>query len=200
MTRLTQKAALQKARELIDRYGRDIEFLPCDLTMLSELTGTPIFFAIKRKNPSWASDRRHLHIKAGADTEAHQWSWRRAVEIHHARAPEERKLVWKRFKVLRALRQSIQPDLANFRNAQVNPRCYECGGIDDLTTDHIAPFHGIAMTFMFVHPALALKEIPGRSDGLSDPLIEAEWIEFHRREATYQLLCRKHNSSKGDRG
>jgi hypothetical protein len=197
MPKMTQKAALAKARDLIDSYCLNNEFCPAALAILSDLTGTPIHYAIKRKNPSWPSDKRHLHVMAGADTQAHQWSWRRAVEIHHARDPDERRLVWWRFKVLRALRQAVQPDMDYFRKAQVTPRCAECDAIDDLTTDHWEPFHGIALTFLLNYPNLALREIPGSSDGIADSEIENKWIEFHRREASYQILCRRHNSSKG---
>lgn len=198
--RCTQKQALAEARAIIDRYRIEQPFSPSDLARLSELSGTELRYVIKRKNPTFPSDNRHLHVLAYDWMELGQWSWNQAIKIAFARSPAEAIESRRRGKLLFALRRSIQADLNDFRCAQADQCCARCGSPDTLTTDHVAPpFIRIALDFIASHPDIPLTKVQGDGDRIAFVDVEAEWIAFHASRAVYQLLCRSCNSAKGQK-
>ena len=70
--RITQKQALTEARAMIDRYRVDQPFSAADVTRLSDLSGTELRYVVKRKNPAFPRDVRHLHVMAYDWTEPAQ--------------------------------------------------------------------------------------------------------------------------------
>jgi len=165
---LTQKAKLAIARAIIDKYAIDEPFTAEDLKVLSDITGTELSEAYRRRNPEFPNDTRHLHVLAFDWHEPQQWSWRKAIKYGPKPGPEAeaRRALQKR---LLALRQSIRGDLRDFKESADPYCCALCAATMDLTVDHIKPpFHFIAMEFIKLHGNFALKEIQGMSDGFAD--------------------------------
>jgi hypothetical protein len=196
--RQTQKAALQEARDLIDSNKLDVPFCCADLKRLSDLSGTELRYAVRRANPQFPNDARHLHVLAYDWTTPDQWSWLHAIKIAHARDPHEAHKARLRGKQLCALRYAVQRDLDDFRSAVWPQECALCGGSADLTTDHVAPcFVEIACNFLELHGPIELRRVRGCGDLIADAGLLAEWITYHARRAVYQLLCRSCNARKG---
>ena len=196
----TLKSKLDKARRLIDHYAVDEPFGSECLKELSELTGTELRFAVKRFNPQFQSDTRHLHVTAYDWDEPVQWSWRSAIQIAHARDPEEARAAKQRHKLLFALRDAIRPGMRDFRSACEPTECSVCGSTEQVTTDHATPpFIRIALEFIELNQAIRLREVQGCGDLIADDGLKVQWIAFHDTRASYQLLCRSCNSKKGAR-
>ena len=193
-------AKLERAREIIDCYPVDQPFEAPHVDEFSELSGTELRALIRRRNPKFPGDKRHLHALAYDWTEPQQWSWRTAIQIAHARNPEEARAARERQKVLLALRYAIKADMDDFRHAQYPYECAGCGATDDLSTDHkTPPFSVIAAEFLKDHPSIGLRDEQGHSGVIADADIESKWIAYHASRAVYQLLCRVCNSVKGAR-
>ena len=185
---------------MIDRYAVGEPFSDDDLADLADLTDTELRHVVRGKNPMFPADKRHLHVTAYDWLRPQQWSWRGALEVAHARDPEEARANRAYQRVMFALRFAVKDDMKDFRTAQDPAECAVCGDDDDLTTDHVKPpFIAIAREFLKFHPAIELRTVQGCGALLSSVDIEAEWIAFHAARAVYQLLCRSCNSSKGAR-
>lgn len=198
--RITKAAAIEESRQIIDQYGFGVPFSDADRRALSRIFGTEVRFATRMRNVKYPNDPRHLHILTGEWTEPQQYSWRAAIDINFARDKDEARLARRRSKLLAALRKEVQPDLDDFRQAQAVRECAQCRIREDLTTDHIdPPFIRIALEFLVEQHDFELRPVRGGSDAIADVAVAAEWITFHARRATYQLLCRSCNSSKGCR-
>lgn len=197
---LTQKAALEEARRIIDGYPLETWFSSAHVDRLADLSDTDLHGVVRKRNPKYPSDTRHLHVVTFEWLEPRQWSWRSAITIAKARDPEAAAVARIRDKQLYALRYSVKTDMEEFRYAATPQECAACKETDGLTTDHVAPpFIRIAEAFLAVEAPLTLRSVPGAGDVIADPDVEAEWITFHAARATYQLLCRSCNSSKGAR-
>lgn len=198
--RQTLHSKLVRARAIIDRYGLNQPFVEPDLQELADLSDTELRFAVRKDNPMFPSDRRHLHVRAYDWLEAQQWSWRTAIQIAHSRDPEEARENRKRQQIMFALRYAVAADMADFRHAQSVNECAICGDDFDLTTDHVKPpFIAIAREFLGARPEFSLRRVAGCGDLIASVDVEADWIAFHASRAVYQLLCRGCNSSKGAR-
>lgn len=199
--RITKKARLDRVREIIDNYPLDVPFSAADTEEIAELTQTNVSLAIRRRNPGFPKDTRHLHVVAYDWAEPGQWSWRKAIEFDVDRSPEESRAARERQNYLRALRFAIRPDLRDFLDAQWPSECCACGGREDLTADHAGrPFISIALEFLGNKGRIDLRPVPGNNDLIACADVEAEWIAFHAARATYAVLCRSCNASKGARG
>jgi hypothetical protein len=190
--------AIDEARVIIDKNVRGVPFNSDDLKRLSDITGTEIYFAVKRKNPFFPGDLRHLHVIAYDWDEPTEWSWRQAIEIFRDRDPQEALEMRQHQRVWRALRFSIKGVMREFvLSADV---CAVCGDFEDLTCDHTnPPFITIAEEYLSTYGAPELVDCPGAGKVIKDLDIEAAWIQFHGQRASYQALCRSCNSAKGVR-
>lgn len=198
--RVTLQAKIALARQIIDRYQIGQPFSEPDLQALSELTDTELRYVVRRRNPAYPNDKRHIHIIGYDWSEPREWSWNKAITFAHARDPEDARAAREHQQRMCALRLAVKPDMDDFRAACEPRECGVCGDIDDLTTDHVKPpFITIARAFLELHPVIELRSVPGSGYAIADPDLEAEWIAFHASRAVYQLLCRSCNSSKGAR-
>ena len=79
---------------------------------------------------------------------------------------------------------------------------YKGGCSGPLHVDHAGmPFDDIAKAFVDEHGMPELIDgPPGAGKILKDINMEANWIGFHAARVVYQLLCARHNCSKGKRG
>jgi 5-methylcytosine-specific restriction endonuclease McrA len=196
--RQTLLSKLERAREIIDCYAIDQPFEHCHVDEIADLSGTLLRALYRKRNPLYPKDPRHVHALAYDWLEPEQWSWRGAIQIAHARNPEEARAARERQKILLALRYAVKPDMEDFRDSQLPYECAVCGSIADLSTDHKKPpFSLIAGEFLKDRPVIDLRDVQGHSGVISDVDIEADWIAFHAARAVYQLLCRSCNSSKG---
>lgn len=198
--RPTLQAKIAMARQIIDRYEIGRAFGEADLQQLADLTDTELRYAVRRKNPTFPNDPRHIHIIGYDWLMPQEWSWRSAIQIAHSRDRDEGLANRARQRVMFALRFAVKADMADFRSACDPSECALCGSPDDLTTDHVKPpFIAIAKEFLQLYPAIDLRPMPGCGALIASVDIEAEWIAFHAARAVYQLLCRSCNSSKGAR-
>lgn len=196
-----RQSLLKEARAIIDRNALDVPFGDDDRTRLADVTGTELRFVVRRRNPEFPNDTRHLHVLAYDWTTPAQWSWRNAILIDRNRSPEESARMRLHQREQQALRFAIRDDLRDFLDAQWPAECAACGSGDNLTADHAgAPFIEIARSFLETHRPLELRSAAGIGDVIASMDIEAEWIEFHASRAVYEVLCRSCNSRKGARG
>jgi 5-methylcytosine-specific restriction endonuclease McrA len=198
--RQTLLSKLERAREIIDCYAIGQPFAETHVDEIAELSGTLLRGLWRKSNPLYPNDKRHVHALAYDWLEPEQWSWRTAIQIAHARDPQEARQARERQKVVLALRHAIKSDMEDFRHSQHPYECAVCGASNDLTTDHKKPpFSLIAGEFLKDRGPIALRDVPGHSGIIADEDLEAQWITFHAARAVYQLLCRSCNSSKGAR-
>lgn len=185
--RTTKKARRERARALIDANAIDEPFSEQDTALMNELLGVQFAGYVRRINPDYPTDPRHLHALDGDQWGA--FSWNKAISPISAEQ-----------NVKRVMREIVREDMRDFLSTQ-DPFCAHCGASDDLTVDHTPPFDEIANEFIrqFGLPELAAAP-SGVGNVFADENIEAEWILFHAARATYlQVLCRLCNSSKGKR-
>lgn len=189
MKKQTKKDRLESAREIIDRNAIDVPFPYDDVECFSVVCDRDIDGAVRRVNPQFPnSDPRHLHTLIGGIWEARSWrKW-----INPLTPEQEAKLI---------MRHVVYSDMRGFRLSQEPQECAACGAVDDLTTDHFAPpFDEIASGFILEN---GLPEIVGPSEKtkvvseFANFAVKAKWIAYHAALATYQILCRSCNSSKG---
>ena len=187
----TKKARLEAVRKLIDSTKMWKEWTPEQLVALSELTGVEVRYAMRKPNPSFPSDKRMIEVITGEWTKPAPWSWRRAIET----AGDVDAYV--RGKKVAALRQAILDQIAAARDG-LGTTCARCGTEDDLTVDHANPaFSVIASEFLANFPNVLLKDTAGGGGIIADELLLQAWQDHHQKRATYALLCRSCNSTKG---
>lgn len=190
MIKPTKKWRLEKAREIIDRNKMNIPFSDQDTKEFAEACEQPITGAVRKINPQYPSDPRHLHTEIDGIWAAR--SWRKF--IHPVPPIQQAK---------RIMRHVVGDDMRDFSGC-VDPReCAWCGSTDDLTVDHVAPpFDDIASEYIemfglpeFQEPATLMDVV----NCFADIDVEAQWVAFHASRACYQMLCRSCNSKKGKR-
>lgn len=187
----TKKARLEAARRLIDSTKMWKEWTPEQLMALSELTNTEIRYAMRKPNPSFPSDKRMIEVITGDWTQPAPWSWRRAIETSGDID------MYVRGKKVAALRQAILEQVQEARLG-LGMACEQCNAEDDLTVDHAAPaFSTIASEFLASFPNVLLKDTSGGGGIIADELLLQAWQNHHKKRATYALLCRSCNSTKG---
>ena len=186
--RITKKARIEACRELIDRNHIDIPFPRECLDEFKRLTGFDfIEGAIRRKNLEYPSDPRHVHILvSGVELDK---SWKKQITGRDLVSDQKK-----------AMRKSVASDMAEFMSGYEGG-CEFCGSFFYLSVDHDAPpFDDIANAFLEENPDIVIaRRGCGGGKLIADPSIEAMWVAFHAARATYQILCRSCNSSKGKR-
>ena len=191
MKKITKKFRMEKAREIIDRNEIGVLFPDDDVEEFGDVCQMPIEAAVRAINPQFPrTDPRHLRTMIDGVWEAR--SWRKWIDKV---TPEQ--------EAKRAMRFAVRNDLKDFRDCISPDYCQRCGACEDLTVDHEwPPFDHIANEFL---EAYGLPVIVGSPDPavvvniMEDPDLEAQWIAFHASRATYQILCRSCNASKGKR-
>lgn len=185
---LTKKFIRDTVRSIIDSNALYVPFAPPDVDKMNELLGTNYQGFVRKKNPVYPSDPRHLYWISDGASESFSW-----LNCITAITPEQR--------IKKAMRESVRPDTDEFKWGFDPQECVLCGASEHLQTDHVDPsFERIANEFMKLHKDIALVDgIGGVGEVFEDMNIEAEWIAFHAQRAVYQLLCRSCNASKGSR-
>lgn len=195
----SKKALISQAREIIDRNQIDVAFSALDLLELSSVTGTELRFAVRRVNPTFPNDTRHLHVLAYEWSQPQQWSWVKAIQMQGLDPAEEARRR-QHLNEQRALRYAVAGEMRAFLSSVEPRRCRKCDTDVDLAADHAhPPFIQIANKFLETRRPLQLRQVPGAGDLIGDINVEADWIAFHAARATYQVLCRPCNSRKGAR-
>ena len=193
---------MERARALIDRNFYDQPFNAEDLTEFCEITNTVLLWACRKRNPAFPKDPRHLHVMLPGWEAPMEWSWRKAIIIDIGRSPEEAATTRRKQSEDRALRFAIRDDLREYLEARWPTACAVCGcGREEELTVHHAriPFQAIAEEFLAKVGPLRLESRAGCGDLIADIEVEANWIAYHASRATYEVLCRRCNSSIGIR-
>jgi 5-methylcytosine-specific restriction endonuclease McrA len=120
------------------------------------------------------------------------WSWVKAINGYRADK-----------NLYAAMRTAVQPQLTAFLKLQLSlgTVCAHCGAAEDLTVDHKSPtFKTLSAKFKSRYADLE-SNITNKGDGtgwfLAEPTRLKKWQRYHRKNATYQILCRACNASKG---
>ena len=184
--KLTKKHRKARCGEIIKSYDVDTYFTKFDIDELNSLLGAQFQSAMRRINSTYPSDPAHLWVLYDMG----DWtpvSWNNLISPKSDRQ--------KRHK---AMRFSVASDIDDLRNT-MGAECENCGASENLQVDHLAPpFMQIADEFISDN---GMFEIINNDDGAGwvflDQESEALWIAFHASRATYQVLCRSCNASKG---
>lgn len=190
MKKITKKARIEKAREIIDRNQMNVPFPDIDVQEFAAVCQQPITAAVRRMNPQFPKDYRHLHTEIDGAWAAR--SWRKLISP--ITPLQQAKII---------MRHAVWQDMREFSESMEPRECVACGAVDDITVDHVwPPFDDIAMAFIDRH-GIPEVEIPEDSfkilDRFADQELEGKWVHFHAENAVYQLLCRSCNASKGKR-
>lgn len=190
MRKVTKKHRIETARKIIDRNVIDVPFCTSDVDEFSDVCQQPIDGVVRKVNPQFYSDKRHVHMQIDGHWEAR--SWRKMIT---ALTPEQ--------EVKRVMRHLVWDEMRDFLYAAEPKECQRCGTYEDLSVDHVAPpFDEIANAFISMHGLPDIKKSDDPTcvvNMFSEIDMESEWIQFHASHATYQLLCRSCNASKGKR-
>lgn len=189
--RVTKKSRIEACRKLIDKNKIDVYFSDEDTEELAAVLQHDVTGAVRRINPQFPNDPRHLHTLIDGVWEGR--SWRKMIE-QNATPESEAK---------RVMRHLISSDLREFMSEMDPAFCINCLSDDDLTVDHVKPpFSAIADEFIKLHglPEIEDNQNPKMvTKQFKDFNLEAKWVHFHAENATYQILCRSCNASKGNR-
>ena len=190
MAKITKKWRLEKAREIIDRNIMNVPFNHNDTSEFAEVCEQPITGAVRKINPQYPTDPRHLHTEINGVWAAR--SWRQFI---YPLSPLQ--------KAKSIMRHVISEDLRDYASCAEPKECAICKSSEDITVDHVAPpFDDIAKEFISLYGVPEMQEPKTLLDVVNcfaDVGVEARWIEFHASRACYQLLCRSCNSRKGKR-
>ena len=187
MQKLTQIERKRRVRELIDRQEYHKEFNQLDVNAMNNLCGWNFAFYKRVYNLEYPTDTRCV---MNSDDGEHYvtWSWNRAISGVNILNQAFRKAVEPQMRVI-ALHL---PDL-----------CSHCQAKEYLTVDHLAvPFSTIMADFLKMFPDVNSENglaNAGKGGGwyIKDPELKSIWEDFHSKHATYQVLCRSCNASKG---
>lgn len=190
MKKITKKQRIETARQIIDRNVIDVPFPDPDVLEFADACQHDINGVVRKVNPQFYSDKRHVHMLIDGEWEAR--SWRKMIS---SVTPEQ--------EVKRVMRSVVRDDMREYMQS-VNPQqCLKCGKQDDLTVDHVnPPFDDIAHAFISEQGLPSIKKSDDPTQVVNmfcDIDVEAEWIAFHASCAKYQVLCRSCNASKGKR-
>lgn len=185
--KITKKAREEKAREIIDRNALDVPFSKQDVFEFSTACQEYIAGVVRKVNPQFPKDHRHLHMLI--DGVWQNKSWRKMIYP-----------ISKEQDAKRIMRHAVRMDMMDFMDATSDKFCQHCFTEENLTVDHVSPpFDDIANEFIKTHGVPELDDPPrGQVINLfRDMDIEAAWVSFHASHACYQILCRSCNASKG---
>lgn len=185
---ITKKFIRETVRQVIDNNLIDVPFDVFDVERMNGLLGTNYQGFVRKRNPVFTSDPRHMYWIDGGKSESFSW-----LGCITAITPEQR--------IRRAMRYSVYPDTEEFKWGMEPQECVRCGSNEHIQTDHVdPPFEAIVRAYLEEHSAPDIIDgFGGVGDVFKDMDVEAEWIEFHAQRAVYQLLCRSCNASKGNR-
>ena len=185
----TKKSRRERCQALIDRQPMGVLFSPPDLAEFMELTGKTLLAAVHQLNPSFPKDPRYVRVKY-PDGSWDGISWNNCIS--EKSAVQMLKIV---------LRAEVASDICEARQV-MEPICARCGSTDYPTVDHMyESFDSIATAFIAQHgPIETVPYKPGGEDMMADRDLAGKWIHLHASRASYQILCRSCNASKGKRG
>jgi 5-methylcytosine-specific restriction endonuclease McrA len=186
---VTKKARREAARALIDAHPVNVEWTGEKTYQMNALLGSSYLGFMRKNNPRYPSDKRHLWALSDDGWSDVSWNDWISPKAHIQR-------------VKIAMRQAIAPDIAEAMATLGQSQCQSCATTDNLTVDHkILPFDMLAM--LFLGQLGYVPELISQPDGVGemfeDCADEAQWIAYHARHSTYQVLCRSCNASKGKR-
>lgn len=103
-----------------------------------------------------------------------------------------------------ALRNSIKDQMFDYKKKQLILKCNYCGDENSCEIDHVKPFHMIKTEFL---KTINKDEIPlefeddienscSRIFKQCDQEFENKWTQYHKEQATYQVLCKTCNRKK----
>lgn len=194
MTKLTKKARMERAREIIDRNDFDIPFNDEDLQEFSSITGCELRYACRSIDPNYATNDRHVVVLAYDWEEPRGWSWLKAIRIgqhdfdRHMQA-----------RLNQAMRTSIAEQIIQFAVME-EKACAACATTESLTVDHVwPPFSQIASDYMRDFGVPKIEEDNGSGFRFTEEDEEKQWQEYHAAHAKLGILCRSCNSRKGAR-
>ena len=188
---MTKKQRLERAEAIIDQYSIGQKFNDKHLKEFEELTGC--FFTYIKRVPHKPGQKPARHLECTCP----EWgvydapfSWRKAVQkLSDAQ--------YKKWVTNQAMREAIQPDQKAWLVKQEKV-CTICHSTENPQADHREiPFLKIQSSFadQFGEPEVKYDDAELRWKIKN----EQQWIEFHNGAATYQVLCRSCNASKGAR-
>jgi hypothetical protein len=188
MKKPTKKWRYEKAREIIDRNRLNHPFNNQDLIDFSTICEKTITGAVRKINPQFPSDPRHLHTEVDGKWAARSWKKWIYPESPEATAKK-------------AMRDCVREDLRDFLSCVDPQECVTCGSTNDLTVDHVfPPFDDIANKFINDFGLPKIIESTNHDivfHEFESIDLEASWIAFHASMSCYQVLCRSCNSRKG---
>lgn len=178
----------KQTQQLIDAQALDTLFSASDVTRLNALTGWSVAAAKKVRNHHHPKDTRTVAVSHDGDT-FEVWSWNKAIDGYNHSA-----------NVIRALRAAIKEQTDEY--AAANPAiCASCGSDKNTSVDHKSrSFSKIAHDFLLKNPRVdcsVFNDGTGLGWKLSQQATLAAWLEYHKANADYQILCRSCNSKKG---
>lgn len=101
-----------------------------------------------------------------------------------------------------AMRNSIYPQIKNYKNSLLIHKCINCDSIENIQIDHFnQEFIDLQKTFL----ELTILKIPDSFDDnewnskifkKDDEYFEKEWYLYHKNKANLQPLCKKCNLTK----
>lgn len=190
--KMTKKARIERAREIIDRNEFGFPFDEQDLAEFSAITGCEIRYACRAIDPNYITNQRHLVVIAYDWSEPRGWSWRKAIQFGQDDLDRHQ-----RARVNQAMRSSICEQVVEFATTQEKV-CYACMTTDSLTVDHVwPPFSHIVSGYISQFGDPAIVEDAGSGFKFADPDEERRWQDYHAVEAKLGMLCQTCNRKKG---
>ncbi len=147
---------------------------------------------MRRLNPEFANDPRHLHVRQDGG-EWFAFSWRKAIE-----QPS-----WEQ-QARRTMRQVCDELRLEFKWSQDAHVCHECGekckgkSLDEATVDETPPHKELTDSYVAAHGWPKFDNPPEAMGWVfADIDEEARFIAHVSARWTLRILCRSCNSSKG---
>lgn len=194
MTKMTKKARIERAREIIDRNDYGIPFNDQDLLDFSAITGCEIRYACRRIDPNYPTNDRHVEVLAYDWEKPQGWSWRKAIQI--GQHDVERHI---RARLTQAMRSAIAEQIVEF-TVNADKSCESCATTESLTVDHVwPPFSHIMDAYINDFGVPQIEEDNGSGFRFTDDFEERRWQDYHHNLAKLGILCRSCNSKKGAR-
>ena len=89
------------------------------------------------------------------------------------------------------------------KNQKLPLKCNYCGDENKCEIDHVKPFHLIKSEFLSINkdeiPVEFYDDVENSCKGIfkqCDKDFENKWSQFHKEQATYQVLCKACNEKK----
>lgn len=187
---MTKKQRHEKAEAIIDQYSIGEKFNDQHHEEFEDLTGVAFNWIQRVPAKPGHAPARHLACSCPEwDNHVGTFSWQDAVK--RFKEPQLKQL-----HINRAMRKAVQRDQKAWLLKQEKV-CAACLSTENAQADHKdIPFIKIQSSF---------ADQFGEPEVYYDPKLawkiknEQQWIEYHNSVATYQVLCRSCNASKGAR-